>query len=249
MRVFLYSLVLCLSLVSGDVFAMTLESGPQRVSLLELYSSEGCSSCPPADEWINSLRQDKNLWKDFVPVVFHVDYWDYLGWKDVYASPRFSQRQRDYAASWGTDSVYTPGFVKDGHEWRRQFFGSVPPTKKENVGRLTVEQNGENVKILFQASLELNESAWLANAAILSFNKRSEVQRGENAGRTLSHDFVVSEHVSGPMKKEGENFVADLKLAESKPEAIAVWVTRADKLEPVQAAGGYISVKPRGNID
>ena len=97
---------------------VVLRSGPARTRLIELYSSEGCSSCPPADDWINALARSPRLWKDFVPVVFHVTYWDYIGWKDLYANPAYDARQRAESSAWGERSTYTPGLALDGEEWR-----------------------------------------------------------------------------------------------------------------------------------
>src|ERR1700758_572188 len=101
------------------------ESGPTQVNLLELYTSEGCSSCPPAEAWLGEFSESEDLWRAVVPVSFHVDYWDNLGWKDVFSSREFTQRQRLYAESWGSGSVYTPGFVLNGAEW--QSWGRVVP--------------------------------------------------------------------------------------------------------------------------
>src|SRR5690348_8781739 len=70
------------------------ESGDTQTPLLELYTSEGCSSCPPAEAWLSQLKKSPKLWKDFVPVSFHVDYWDYLGWKDPFAMKAYSRRQQ-----------------------------------------------------------------------------------------------------------------------------------------------------------
>src|SRR5271155_1572909 len=94
---------------------LVFDSTTRRVSLLELYTSEGCSSCPPAEEWLSKLKENPRLWKDYVPVAFHVDYWDGLGWPDRFASPAYTQRQRSYAQVWGGDTVYTPELVVDGH--------------------------------------------------------------------------------------------------------------------------------------
>jgi hypothetical protein len=88
-----------------------------HVSLLELYASEGCISCPPADAWVSKLKSHSGLWKSIVPVVFHVDYWNYIGWKDRFSSAEHSSRQRSYARSKNLKTVYTPGFysmVKSG---------------------------------------------------------------------------------------------------------------------------------------
>ena len=108
-----------------------LESPGPRVSLLELYTSEGCSSCPPADRWISTLRDDPRLWHEVVPVAFHVDYWDYIGWKDRFASPVYGNRQRDYARNRHVGTVYTPGFVLAGKEWRSWF--RRPELKVDNT--------------------------------------------------------------------------------------------------------------------
>ena len=90
------SLIILISLshvtCAADHFKFT--SGDKRVSLLEVFVSQGCSSCPPAEKWINTFIHHPSLWVDVIPVVFHVDYWDYLGWKDPYARKEFSQRQR-----------------------------------------------------------------------------------------------------------------------------------------------------------
>ena len=90
---------------------LVFQSPATRTALLELFTSEGCSSCPPAETWLTSLKTSPGLWKEFVPVAFHVDYWDHLGWRDPWSSREFSDRQRAYAASWSNNSVYTPGFV------------------------------------------------------------------------------------------------------------------------------------------
>jgi len=112
----------CLSLIvmfsiNAQSAAITFQSATERTALLELYTSEGCSSCPPAETWLSGLKESSRLWKDFVPVAFHVDYWDYLGWRDPWAQRGFSDRQRAYAASWHSENIYTPGFVLNGKEW------------------------------------------------------------------------------------------------------------------------------------
>jgi len=85
-------------------------SGNKKVALVELYTSQGCSSCPPADEWLNTLKDKPGLWSKFVPVAFHVDYWDYLGWKDSFSKKEYSSRQRLHRKQGNVKVVYTPGF-------------------------------------------------------------------------------------------------------------------------------------------
>ena len=98
--------------------SLSIESPPTQVDLIELYTSEGCSSCPPADRWVSSLQDEPGLWRDFIPLAFHVDYWDYIGWVDRFASPAFTARQYRYAAQQSMRTVYTPGFFNNGKEWR-----------------------------------------------------------------------------------------------------------------------------------
>jgi hypothetical protein len=124
------------------------ESGPAQVSLLELYTSEGCSSCPPAEAWLSELSRNPNVWRAVVPVSFHVDYWDNLGWKDAFSSREFTLRQRSYAASWGSESIYTPEFVLNGAEW--QGWGqAVPAGANQQAGKLTVEVRGSEVVVRY----------------------------------------------------------------------------------------------------
>ena len=131
----------------------TLRSGPERVSLLEVYTSEGCSSCPPAESWLSGFKTDNRLWKEIVPIAFHVDYWDDLGWKDRFAKREYTARQRAYSLGWGTSSVYTPGFVLDGHEWKGWFDGnSLPAPSDRPSGRLEVKIENKKATINFSES-------------------------------------------------------------------------------------------------
>ena len=106
--------------------------------MIELYTSEGCSSCPPAEAWLSTWKSSPDLWKSVFPVAFHITYWDDLGWTDSFAQPAFTQRQRDYAARLGQDSVYTPEFVVNGREWRGWFSRRV-------AARRSRADNGENL--------------------------------------------------------------------------------------------------------
>jgi hypothetical protein len=213
------------------------ESGPSQVSLLELYTSEGCSSCPPAEAWLSTLSQKPELWKAVVPVAFHVDYWDNLGWKDGFSSREFTQRQRRYAASWGAGSVYTPGFVLNGAEW--QAWGrAVPGNENIETGRLVVLAAGSQIKITFSPSR--SGGPYSAEIVPLKMNATSRVAAGENQGRTLNHQFIAMNLVTTDLSHSGENFAADISCSTEKADALAVWVTRAGSLIPIQAAGGSL---------
>lgn len=92
-------------------------SGTSKVILVELYSSESCSSCPPADEWISKLESHRDLWSKFVPVVFHVDYWNHLSWEDELSSSDMTARQMAIAETRTRPAVYTPAIMLSGVEW------------------------------------------------------------------------------------------------------------------------------------
>ncbi|MDE2141478.1 MAG: DUF1223 domain-containing protein [Elusimicrobia bacterium] len=222
----------------AETFAV--RSGPARAHLLELFSSEGCSSCPPADAWVAPLKREARLWKDFVPVVFHVDYWDYLGWKDRFADPSFTARQRAYAAAWGSRSTYTPGFVLDGEEWRD--WGGAPPSAGPAAGILTAKESGGKIKVRFAPAADAG--GYEVFVARLGFGLSSSVSAGENAGRVLPHEFVVRAMMRARMKKIAGAWTAELSAPVTPRQpggtsGMAVWVTD-DRGRPIQAAGGFI---------
>ena len=182
--------------------ATTFESGETQSTLIELFTSEGCSSCPPAEKWLSALKSNQDLWKKIVPVAFHVDYWDRLGWRDRFAKPEFTSRQQGYAAAWGGDSIYTPGFVVNGKEWRSWFGGNVIPASSIKVGvfRLSLGAGG---KLSARYIPEAKQPRGLAlNVALLGNNLESDVKRGENSGRKLRHDFVVLDLIKIGMANE-----------------------------------------------
>lgn len=220
---------------------LVLRSGPARTRLIELYSSEGCSSCPPADDWINGLAKSERLWKDFVPVAFHVTYWDYPGWKDMFARPEYDARQRAEASAWGARSTYTPGLVLDGAEWRD--WGGEAPAAAEKAGTLTAKAGAKRVDVSFAAAD--GDGPFEAFAVRLGFDARSTVTAGENGGKTLRHEFVARGLTHQAMKR-GEDGVWRAALPPPgdwgpsvRVEGLAVWVAGPDG-KPVQAAGGYL---------
>lgn len=235
------AVMLLLSIVNGVRAETVLESGPQQTRLLELYTSEGCSSCPPAEAWLSKLKNDPRLWRDFAPLAFHVDYWDRLGWRDPYASKQWTARQYQYSAQWKSGSVYTPGFVLDGREWRNS---SAPLASDERPGvlRITVSDN-DLVTAQFQPERRYNTAVpWELHVARLGFGLTTHVKAGENSGRKLEHDFVVLSLTSEKMR-DGN---AQLRLGgtppapNSQPSAIVAWVTEVGQLAPIQAAGGWV---------
>jgi len=216
-------------------------------SLIELYSSEGCSSCPPAEEWLNSLKSAPELWKSIFPVAFHVDYWDGLGWPDRFASPEYTQRQRNYASALGQDSVYTPEFVLNGMEWRRSWLSwqEIPAMGVKKVGSLTVRSNDNQVSAVYAPDPSAPAQPLTINVALLGFNVMTDVKSGENGGRKLEHDFVVLGFSSAALTSQADgNFQStpvEIKSSTGdKPGAVVAWVSGNDG-SILQVAGGWLS--------
>ena len=179
------TLLICRGLQADNLI---FESGPKKVQLLELFTSEGCSSCPPAEASLGRLVDDPRLWREFVPVAFHVDYWDHLGWKDPFASGEYTNRQRAYAASWKGESVYTPAFVLNGREWRG---ATVPAAEGDAAGVLKVAvRNDETILVTFELVRTMARD-YDVYVARLGFGMNINVRAGENSGRNLRHEFVV----------------------------------------------------------
>lgn len=220
------------------------ESKDKRVNLIELYTSQGCSSCPPADEWLGKLKNHDKLFKEFIPIAFHVTYWDYIGWKDVFANKLNDNRQRYYSARvWNKNSVYTPQFVINAKEYRQWFSNrSFPKFESVYGGDLKAVLNNNNLKISFFNKNIKNESLYL-NVAILGFDYKVDIKRGENMFRTLEHDFVVLNHIQTFAKVEKNRLKYDLNLQDFKSKgnkfALVVWLSDS-KSKIIQATGGYI---------
>ncbi len=222
----------------------TFESDETPVTLIELFTSEGCSSCPPADAWVSTLKTSPGLWKNVIPVVFHVDYWDRLGWPDRFASPANTERQRRYAAAWRSNSVYTPGFVQNGREWR-DWSGRAPLTagSNERVGKLQITlRDRTHADVIFTPARTALKTLRV-EVALLGGNLESDVKRGENSGRKLRHEFVVVHLATAALTAEGNRFAATLALPEKTtdaPVALAAWVVAGEGQPPLQATGGWL---------
>src|SRR5436190_9300310 len=228
--------------------ATVFETGNTQSTLIELFTSEGCSSCPPAEKWMSGLKSNQDLWKKIIPVTFHVDYWDHLGWRDRFAKPEFTSRQQRYAAAWGRDSVYTPGFVVNGKEWRGWFDGNVTPTSSTKVGVLRVSV-GDDGKVSATFAPDIMQARPLAlNVALLGNDLESDVKRGENSGRKLRHDFIVLQLAKTDLIASGDRWIGSISIPKQnaeKPRALAAWVSEEDVDSPIQATGGWLNLPAR----
>ncbi|MEM7217879.1 MAG: DUF1223 domain-containing protein [Pseudomonadota bacterium] len=225
------------------------ESGQGQVALVELYTSEGCSSCPPAETWLGGLRQQPGLWTRFVPVALHVTYWDRLGWPDRFAAAKFDQRQR-LLAQRNSTGVYTPGVFMNGGEWRRWRYVDAPAMRHlaSSEDRSDRPSEGGNLTLhrprpgLWQLRFAGNapEVPLQAHVALLGTGIRSSIARGENRGRELNHDFVAVAHTTAILR-DGR---ARVRLPEAPTiagtSAVAAWLTAVDG-GVVQATGGWLA--------
>lgn len=239
------SLCLPLLLLSAALYAdstpLAMNSGEQKVSLIELFTSEGCSSCPPADRFLASLGEQDELFSRFIPLAFHVDYWDYIGWADPYASPTYSNRQRRYAQLHDASRVYTPGFFINGEEWRG-FFQRSSSWKRalshQEVGNLSITYDANILNATFDGALPDNANL---NVAWIGTGLTSSVRRGENQGKTLTHDFVVLHWNSQAMPASTlELTLPDPPDKGQQRTGLVVWLSQLTDPRPVQAVGALI---------
>ena len=205
---------------AADAAQCTARSGERAAALVELYTSEGCSSCPPADRWLSGLGAQGGVPGRIVPLSLHVDYWDYIGWKDPYAKREFSLRQRKLTQLQRLALVYTPQVMLQGRDFR----GWGTPAFDTAVARINAQPAKAHIELAIhaakagglrvEAQAELLERSQQEHAALYlaSYHNRllSRVDAGENRGRILEHDYVVLEW-QGPFR-----FGSDGRLAEHR---------------------------------
>jgi hypothetical protein len=186
-----FGLLLAVSAGLSPVFA-----ADKRPVVVELFTSQGCSSCPPAEAFLNDLTKRK----DVIALEFHVDYWDYIGWKDLFAKPEFTARQKSYVTSMGSRYAYTPQMVIDG----REHVGGSHRAKVESVIRkaqanaskappIKMRREGKNLIISVGAARASGD--YVVTMATFDKPHVTKVKRGENRGMTLTNANVVRELV------------------------------------------------------
>lgn len=211
--------------------------------LIELYTSEGCSSCPPADAWVNNLSTNKNLWRSFIPLKFHVDYWNYIGWKDLFSSKTYTTRQRAYAKEWNARNIYTPGFVLNGKEWRTFLGRKIPEDVLEKTDlKLKIFKTNQGLKVVYSGNN--NAKRYAVNMAFLGSGHSSKITRGENEGKTLHHNFVVLDLKSkSNQQSSGEiTFEQPQKDNKFKNFHLVFWLSEIGSQKPLQVVGGDYSI-------
>ena len=223
-----------------DTFTTSTPGSKTGSAVLALYTSEGCSSCPPADALLANIQQRATKNKlPIYPLAFHVDYWDHLGWKDPYSSPEFTKRQRTYASVWNARQVYTPQMIVNGNTG---FVGSNSRTAQQQINAaLTVKPDVQialtattNRRTPLQTTVAYNitplkddlPETLVLSVALTQNGIATKVQAGENGGRELLHQAVVRMFKTIPLTKEN--------LVGSIPFSLPDQENNAQKPDPKQ---------------
>jgi hypothetical protein len=192
-------LLVIVAVAAIAALTLTMHGAPPKLGpapvVVELFTSQGCSSCPPADALIHDIANDPALRGHVIPLAFHVDYWDSLGWRDPFSSAEWTQRQARYARTMHLSSAYTPQAVVNG---TREFVGSnrsalsaaLEKASNEKVGdiTLTARREGNSLIATIHASVPANDDLMLA---IVEDGVITKIEHGENAGRTITNDAIV----------------------------------------------------------
>jgi len=207
--------------------ACSIETTPQRAVVVELFTSQGCSSCPPADRWLGSIRA--RYGDRVIPLSLHVGYWDYIGWKDPFARQEFNERQRQLAATSGSGTVYTPEVFVQGRELRDWVHaGAVdaavrralqqPASARFTLSVLSLSPEAVTVAVRGEAPVEAR--LWIA---LVQSGLSTAVSAGENRGATLRNDHVVRDW-RGPLAVSGATTVLRFPAAQAGQQtATASW--------------------------
>ncbi|MBM3340986.1 MAG: DUF1223 domain-containing protein [Betaproteobacteria bacterium] len=241
-----FATLLMLSASHALAATCSANSGAQRVALLELYTSEGCDSCPPADRWVSALPARGFGDDRVVTLAYHVDYWNYLGWKDPFAQARFTERQRFANARIGNRTIYTPQLMLDGKDYRRagvrnDFAREVATRNSEKPGAdIGLFLNSSTGSLTASARVTLHRKAAGASLFVALYENRlaNQVTAGENKGKRLEHDFVVRE-LAGPFAVNERHIIKHaFRVApawKARDLAVAAFVQTAATGEVLQA--------------
>lgn len=226
-----------------DATSSAIKDDHKNIAVLELFTSQGCSSCPPADKLIGSYSSQEHV----IPLSFHVDYWDRLGWKDPFSSKDYSDRQRIYASALKSD-VYTPQLVingtvemigSDANKLTVALKSIFAETPDASLSIRKVEEHYGKINISFDVSGQINNA--LLNIAVLENKTTTPVKAGENGGAILTDYNIVRDFKTIDQFNEGENNLSiDLPVSlDQKNRTLVVFIQQshshkiiaADKIE------------------
>lgn len=245
----------CVSLAADA--ACEAKSPDHLVALIELYTSEGCDSCPPADNWLSHLAGGDNALRA-VPLAFHVDYWDRLGWKDRFASAKYTDRQYEQMRRQRTTFVFTPQVILQGRDfaqWRATAdpaaaIAAVNARRPRATIELAVAPLGTNaiVDVQLKVADVRDRSHAVVAVALVQSRLSSDVKAGENAGKRLTHDHVVRQWHAGPAELDAagetrQQFMFAIP-ADAGPMSIVAFAEDAASGEVLQALALPFCARP-----
>ncbi len=213
--------IINLELLSDTDVAVSRKLG--RPILVELYTSQGCSSCPPADKFLGELVYESD---DVIPLSFHVDYWNYIGWKDPFSAPDKSKRQRKYAQSLGLKTIYTPQIVIDGRletvgSNRSQVLRLIEKAKNNFINiPINVEASGNNsIQINIAESKSIKPTS--GDIILITYNSKhsTNVGRGENRGKRIVNYNIVQD-IKYVGVWEGEKMILQTTLPQGTTDMV-----------------------------
>ncbi|MEO7210887.1 MAG: DUF1223 domain-containing protein [Chitinophagaceae bacterium] len=219
------------------------------VAVIELFTSQGCSSCPPADALLTqTIATAKEKGQNIYALSFHVDYWNRLGWTDPFSEHAYSQRQADYVSSLKLNGAYTPQMVVNG---KAEFVGSDESALNRNlqmalngkakVGFKTLEATNEKGSISLKYSLDGDFSNTTINAALVSLKEVTSVKRGENGGRTLVNENVVRNFITQNAQTSGVITLDAAAIKDKNNFSIIVFIQNKNTLEITGASTAAIT--------
>lgn len=224
----------CLAALAALAVVLSAPAGAGGPAVVELFTSQGCSTCPPADRLLARLAERD----DVVALSLHVDYWDYLGWRDTFARPEFGERQRGYRDAWGKSVIYTPQMVVQGRH-------DVPAADEAAVSvaidralapvrliEVSIRAEDGMLKCLIEPGPEpVTGTVWIAKYTL---SETVEITRGENAGRTMTYRNVVNSLMRMGTWSGGRT--EEVEMPHPEPgEGVAIWI-QDDASGPIHAA-------------
>lgn len=215
----------CTSVTSFAVTAQcTAVSGPTVPLVVELYTSEGCDSCPPADRFLSKAIAERSKDAAFIPLAFHVDYWDYIGWKDAFAQPAYGKRQSALAASSGASGVYTPQIFVNGREDRAWSVGAAQLRSRDTPAtvKFSTAATWQDDGVALSGKFSEPAAAVRLRYVVTENGLVTAVKAGENKGVTLRHDAVVRAHGPVSVDAASGSFALTLPLPRSLKRAASL---------------------------
>ena len=217
----------------------------QPVAVIELFTSQGCSSCPSADHLLSeTINEAKKDGRKIFALSFHVDYWNRLGWTDPFSNKKYSERQNEYASALNLNGVYTPQIIVNG---TREFVGSNERALKDALSKslnttptaafktLTATVQNNNAPAV-KFTLDGNYDGCKINFALVSLSETTAIKRGENGGITLKNENVVRQFISISAAANGEINFKDSPLPSNNNMAIVAYIQRSSDLKIIGAS-------------